>query len=194
MRTFGAPVAGDPLGLPTRMQQQFTLTTAQPTAPLDDEAQMLVEDALGLPRGTARWGLAPPGGNRALVLHLPWARVVVARSTWRAAAFARSWLAGEHTWLFDTASQAWPRVVADWAAPATSLALPLPEAARAFLNWVSSADARGVGSRPLLPDLTVRGSWPTWREGAVFVRTRAGVEEWQVRMTNADRDWPAQWI
>ena len=193
MRTFGAPVAGDPLGLPERIRQQFTLAAPPQAVLQNDEAGLLVEDALGLPRGTAVWGTVPPSGNLALALHLPWARIVIAHSPRQVAVFVREWLLGRRRWLLDTAEKAWPHVAVEWAAPTATLASPLPEAARAFLNWAGTADACGAGARPMVPGMSVRGSWPTWRDGAVFVRDRLGVEEWQVRLLNGDRDWPSRW-
>ena len=116
-----------------------------------------------------RWRSDAPGGH-ALVVHAPWARVIVARTAGAASRWADAWQAeargGDLLWQSLVAL--YPVEVTPWASPAELTDTPLPSKVRGLLQWAVRAEGW-----PVTPRFFVVGSWASWPD-AVLVRETGG--------------------
>jgi hypothetical protein len=119
-----------------------------------------------------KWDTIPELRGHGLVLHTPWSRVVVARTSSGARAFARDFRAGKNTWLLDSLHETYPIEAIPFLRPARLLEVPISDKGLSgFLRWGIRAHRRTTW--PVSRDLRVVGSWTSYRD-AVLVRDREG--------------------
>lgn len=144
-----------------------------------DEAagQQAVAQVLRRSHRIVSWYERIPGIDFGLVVHTPWARVVVARTGFESLRWPEDYLAGRGAGLAlqEALNKQYPRVLTTWASEEELLDQHLPsKALRNFLTWSlgrgGEAAAWSTG-----PAGAVRGAWASWPD-AVLVESRAGDE------------------
>ena len=132
-----------------------------------DECSKAVARAVDIDPYFVRWQRAEPIGDDALVIHTPWARVVVARSVGGAERFVSEYRQGECLWLLDALEEAYPIEASPTLPPERLVEVPLADKAlQGFRKW-----AIGAGDRfawPATPFTKVIGSWTTYRDGLLL--------------------------
>lgn len=137
-----------------------------------DRAGRDVARALGIDPYYARWEPVADIKTQGLVLHLPWARVVVARSAMGAQTFIQGHASGKNTWLLDSLYTAYPIESTTPLHSERLLELPVSDKALAgFLRW--AIRAKGRTAWPVSRDMRVVGSWTSYRD-AILLRQRDG--------------------
>ena len=137
-----------------------------------DRAARDLSRVIGIDPHYARWETIPELRGTALVLHLPWSRVVVARTATGAAAFGRDFKADKTTWLLDSLHTAYPVEGVPALPPSRLLEVPVTDRALSgFLRWGIRCHDRATW--PVSRSLRVVGSWTSYRD-AVLVRHRGG--------------------
>ena len=133
---------------------------------LDDSAKA-VASALKIDPYFVRWERVDPLHDDALVIHTPWARVVVARSVGGADRFVSDYLVGDSLWLFDALEEAYPVEASPTLRPERLLEIPLADGElRGFRKWAISASRQTAW--PVTPFTEVVGSWTTYRKGLLL--------------------------
>jgi len=137
-----------------------------------DHAARDVARALGIDPYYARWEPVADIKGQGLVLHLPWARVVVARSAIGAQTFIQGYTSGKNTWLLDALYTAYPIERTTPLHSERLLELPVSDKALAgFLRW--GIRAKGRTAWPVSRDMRVVGSWTSYQD-AILLRQRDG--------------------
>ena len=133
--------------------------------PFDRAARDLAH-VVGIDPHYARWEAVPELRGTALVLHLPWSRVVVARTVMGAAAFGRDFKTDETTWLLDALHTAYPIEAVPPLPPARLLEVPTPDRALSgFLRW--GIRCRYRATWPVSRTARVVGSWTSYRDAVL---------------------------
>ena len=128
--------------------------------------------AIGIDPFFARWEHVEEVKGQALVLHLPWSRVVVARTATGAAAFAADFRCGKNMWLLDSLHAVYPVEAVPMLPAARLLEFPITDKALSgFLRWGIRASGRATW--PVSRDVRVVGSWTSYQD-AILVRNRKG--------------------
>ena len=143
-----------------------------------------VAHTLGRTTRQVRWHHDAPGG-RALVVHTPWSRVVVARTASGAQRWARGFQTGHPhgTALRAALEGVYSQVAADWGNELEVSQARLPAKLRSFISW-----SFGSGQRHLWPlgvyhraRWGVIGAWSSWSDAVLLVRQTATETTFQVR-------------
>lgn len=127
--------------------------------------------ALGVEPYFVRWEHVEALRASACVLHFPWSRVVVARSTSGVDRFVERYLDGECSWLMDSVEALYPIESTPLLPPPRLAELPVFPELKGFRKWALSAP-RNVGW-PVSPTQVVVGSWTTFMD-AILVRHADG--------------------
>ena len=138
---------------------------------LEDAAQRIAR-AVGLDPHYVGWEYVTPIRGEGLVVSLPWARVVVARSVTGAEGFIADYKRGQCSWLLDSIEAMYPHERTPFLHPERLLELPISDKKLAgFMRW--GVKVRGRGAWPVTREIGVIGSWSTYRD-AVLVRGADG--------------------
>jgi len=141
-------------------------------SPYLEETATKVARALKIDPYFVRWEHVPSLYDEALVVHTPWARVVVARYASGAENFVTDYLTGNSLWLLDALEAAYPQEVSPTLRPERLLEIPTADPAlRGFRKWALSASPRVAWQAT--PFTQVVGSWTTYRD-AVLLRHMDG--------------------
>lgn len=127
---------------------------------------------LGVDPHYVRWIHVPSLRDEALVLHAPWARIVLARSPSGVYRFLDDYWRGRNTWIRDSLFQRYP-IEAQEAIPARNL-LDTPTNdlnLKGFIRW--AVHRRPKAGWPVAKDLRVIGSWTAYRD-AILVKQKDG--------------------
>ncbi len=137
-------------------------------SPYLHETARNVARALKIDPYFVRWEQVEPLYNdEALVVHTPWARVVVARYASGAEQFISDYATGHCLWLLDALEAAYPLEVSPTLHPERLLEIPVPDSAlRGFRKWALSASQRTAWQAT--PFTQVVGSWTTYRDGVLL--------------------------
>ena len=142
-----------------------------------------VARAVSVPVSRVRWEDNVPGVGRALVVHAPWARTVVARSFRQVRRFLDDYRVGRGAGLAlrNGLAQQYPKVLVDWTDGRGLGETPLPNLElRRFIQWALTNSAEITW--PVTPLVRVMGAWATWPDAVLLVRTaETGVAEYQLR-------------
>jgi hypothetical protein len=137
-----------------------------------DTTAKRVASALGIDPHYARWEKIEPVQGEGLVLYLPWARVVVARSASGAERFIQTYRTSTCPWLVDSIEAAYPHARTAALYPERLLEFSISDKKLAgFVRW--GVKVQGKASWPVAPGIRVIGSWSTYRD-AVLVRQLDG--------------------
>jgi hypothetical protein len=137
-------------------------------SPYLEETAKNVARALKIDPYFVRWEqVAPLYNDEALVVHTPWARVVVARYASGADQFVSDYLTGHCLWLLDALEAAYPEEASPTLHPERLLEIPVMDPAlRGFRKWALSASPRAAWQAT--PFTQVVGSWTTYRDGVLL--------------------------
>lgn len=144
-------------------------------------------------RASVQWGTGEHAG--AVLVHTPWARVMIGRSPAQALTTADAWARGRSLWLHEAVCRVYPGAAGEangthrWqsAARIREAAALLGQGAVDFVEWALADPGPHWRS---LPDTEVRGAWRAWHD-AVLLHQRSAGDAWQLRLsTDADFGLP----
>ena len=145
-----------------------------------------VASALRVPPNRVRWETDVPGVGWGLVVHTPWARVLVARTSSQASRFSEAYTEQANRAagmaLLGALLEQYPHLVVDWTDVRGLGETPLPDMdLRRFISWaVPKADTIGW---PVAPSVQVLGAWATYPDAILLVRPNPrGEREYQLRL------------
>ena len=147
-----------------------------------------VAQALGVPPNRVQWQDDVPAGiGWGLVVHTPWARVLVGRTESQALRFAEQYkeMRRGGLWLLEALGDrqaGYPHVVVDWTDARGLAETPLPNPdLRGFITW--SIPKMDRIAWPVTPTVRVLGAWATYPDAVLLVRRDVrGMWEYQLRL------------
>ena len=148
------------------------------------EAVQHVARAIGVPQNRVRWEEDVPGVGWGLVVHTPWARVLVGRTASQAERFVRDYpkSVGFGTALLGALVEQYPKEIIGWTDTRGLAETPLPDVdLRRFISW--ALPKAPTISWPIAPNVRVLGAWATYPDAVILVRPAAGGGwEYQLRL------------
>ena len=142
-----------------------------------------------IPTNRVTWEQVPTVG-RALVVHAPWARVVVARTPRQVQRFTEGYTQnrGVGRALWDALVGQYPTVSVNWTDVRGLGETPLPDLElRRFIQWGLRSSA--TIAWPVCPDIHVLGAWATWPDAILLARKAGTALEYQLRLPHW-KDYP----
>ena len=147
-------------------------------------ARAAVARSLQVPESRVQWDEHVPDIGWGLVVHAPWARVLVARTASQALRFVEQYqeTRGVGTALLEALGAQYPHLVVDWTDNRGLAETPLPDQdLRRFISWAIPRMAQIAW--PVVPKVQVLGAWATYPDSILLVRPdERGEWEYQLRL------------
>lgn len=141
-----------------------------------------VARAIQIPTNRVVWEDVPTIGN-ALVVHAPWARVVIARTHRQVQRFLQNYSSnrGVGRALWDALVGQYPRISVNWTDVRGLGETPLPDLElRRFIQWALRSSE--TIAWPVCPEIHVLGAWATWPDAILLARKSGSGLEYQLRL------------
>lgn len=143
-----------------------------------------VARTVAIPVNRVRWEEDVPNIGWGLVVHTPWARVLVGRTSSQAERFVRDYQdqKGVGLALLGALVQQYPHEVMNWTDARGLSETPLPDTdLRSFITW--AIPRAGTIGWPVVPGIHVLGAWATYPDAILLVRSdKTGSWEYQLRL------------
>ncbi len=143
-----------------------------------------VARAISIPQNRVKWEEDVPGVGWGLVVHTPWARVLVARTASQAERFIREYQVpkGVGLALLGALVEQFPQEVVNWTDTRGLGETPLPDTdLRRFITW--AIPRMESIAWPVAPGIRVLGAWATYPDAVMLVRAdKSGSWEYQLRL------------
>ncbi len=137
--------------------------------PQEEAGQRAVAVLLGRSARVVRWRTDVPNIGWGLVVHTPWARVLIARTGLESCRWPQDCQGGTRagTALLEALCAQYPQVCTAWASASELVEQPLPVMRlRRFVVWALGRNARSTAWM-VGPGVRVMGSWASWPDAVL---------------------------